>query len=118
MKTRPLIALISVSFAAAVMTQPAAANEDAEARQPVVQAQQVYRYVYKPENFNGSIEHSLQLAQDNIMTNMRYDMRAVSRQALQQSHNELRLATQVAAVSEMLPDRFFSGASDTLSRAN
>ncbi|RUO74655.1 hypothetical protein CWI80_04760 [Pseudidiomarina sediminum] len=120
MKTRTTIACICASIAALFTATASATTQETEhaERQPEVQAQQVYTYVYRPENYVGSIEHNLELAQASIMHNLRNDTRSASRRDLLRSHNELRAAAQLAAVSEMLPDRFFSGASDTLSRAN
>lgn len=45
-------------------------SQDDASRKPIVEAQQVYKYTYKVENFAGSIAQDLELAQADIMADL------------------------------------------------
>ena len=72
--------------------------QDDSARQPAVQAQQVYKYTYKVENFAGSIAQDIQLAQQDIMTDMLVSRDAEIAAALARSGAELQGYALLASV--------------------
>lgn len=65
-------------------------NEQADDRQPVMQAQQVYKYTYSVENYQGSIAHDVELAQADIMADLQVSREADVTAALERSAAELQ----------------------------
>lgn len=87
-----------------------------------VQAHQIYRYTYAPENFTGSIAHDLQLTQQSILADVREQNRLSAHAALEASASELSGYTQVAQVtldtgSEGAPDKLFRRTGYTFGRS-
>ncbi|CAB0151024.1 hypothetical protein PSI9734_01442 [Pseudidiomarina piscicola] len=123
MKTATLktVTALSAVIVLAAISAPAAAQVETEATAKV-QAMQVYRYTYQPDNFNGSIEHEMQLMQQSLMANVSAENVRNAEQALATSANQLSGLTQFAQTtsagrSERAPDQLFGRASYPFSRS-
>lgn len=103
------------------LSAPAIAQVHAKSSEKV-QAQQVYRYTYAPENFTGSIGHDVQLTRQSILADVREQNKTSAHAALEASANELNGYTQVAQVtldtsSERAPDKLFRRTGYTFGRS-
>lgn len=108
MKTRTNKVVKTLCTAALVFGFSASAmantiTQDDNARQPAVQAQQVYKYTYKVENFAGSIAQDIQLAQQDIMSDMLLSRDADIAAALARTGAELQGYALFASVGGSNP---------------
>ncbi|RUO50150.1 hypothetical protein CWE21_03230 [Pseudidiomarina aquimaris] len=99
-KTLCTTALV-LGFSASAMAN--SITQDDSARQPAVQAQQVYKYTYKVENFAGSIAQDIQLAQQDIMSDMLVSRDADIAAALARTGAELQGYALFASVGGSNP---------------
>lgn len=88
--------------------------QDTAERQPIMKAQQVYKYTYKAENFAGSIAHDIELAQADIMADLIVSREADVAAALARSAVELQGYALLASASGNTVTSWYTEAITTL----
>lgn len=95
MKTRTNKVVKTLCTAALVLgfsinAMAASVTEQDAPRKPVVQAQQVYKFTYNQENFAGSLAEDIQLAQADILADLKLSRHADVSAAIARTGVELQ----------------------------
>lgn len=91
-------AAVALGLSAGVMANTVIQQD--EPRQPPFKAQQVYKFTYNPESFEGSLAHDVQLAQAEIMADLKLSRDADIATALNRSGAELRGYALIASAEK------------------